>query len=61
MTPFEAVYGQNPSLVLSYIPGVSKVQEVEKILQLRGHSPYPQRKFGHGSESHEATSRSGSF
>jgi hypothetical protein len=30
MNPFEAVYGQNPSSVLSYIPGVSKVQEVEK-------------------------------
>jgi hypothetical protein len=25
MTPFEAVYGQNPPLVLSYLPGVSKV------------------------------------
>ena len=32
MTPFEVVYGQNPSSVLSYIPGVSKVQEVEKNL-----------------------------
>jgi hypothetical protein len=30
MTPFEAVYGQNPPSVLSYMPGVSKVQEVEK-------------------------------
>jgi hypothetical protein len=29
MTPFEAVYGQNPPLVFSNIPGVSKVQEVE--------------------------------
>jgi hypothetical protein len=30
MTPFEVVYGQNPSSVLSYMPGVSKVQEVDK-------------------------------
>jgi hypothetical protein len=34
MTPFEAVYGQNPPSVLSYMPGVSKVQEVEKILTI---------------------------
>jgi hypothetical protein len=32
MTPFEEVYGKNPSSVLSYMPGVSKVQEVEKNL-----------------------------
>jgi hypothetical protein len=30
MTPFEAVYGQNPPSILSYIPGVSKVRAVEK-------------------------------
>jgi hypothetical protein len=29
MTPFEAFYGQNPPSVLSYMPGVSKVQEVD--------------------------------
>jgi hypothetical protein len=29
MNPFETVYGQNPPSVLSYIPGVSKVQEVD--------------------------------
>jgi hypothetical protein len=29
MTPFEAVYGQKPPSVLSYIPWVSKVQEVD--------------------------------
>jgi hypothetical protein len=32
MTPFEAFYGQNPPSVLSYMLGVSKVQEVEKNL-----------------------------
>ena len=32
MTPFEAVYGQNPPSVLSYMPDVSKVQEVDKNL-----------------------------
>jgi hypothetical protein len=32
MTPFEEVYGKNPPSVLSYILGVSKFQEVEKIL-----------------------------
>jgi hypothetical protein len=35
MTPFEAVYGQNPLSVLSYMPGVSKVQEVEKNLTVQ--------------------------
>jgi hypothetical protein len=32
MTPFEVVYGKNPSSFLSYMPGVSKVQEVDKNL-----------------------------
>jgi hypothetical protein len=35
MTPFEVVYGQNPPSVLSYIPGVSKVQEVDKNITVR--------------------------
>jgi hypothetical protein len=35
MTPFEAVYGQNPPSVLSYMPGVSKVQEVDQTLTVR--------------------------
>jgi hypothetical protein len=32
MTPFEVVYGKNPPLVLSYLPGVSKVQAVDQTL-----------------------------
>jgi hypothetical protein len=32
MTHFEVVYGQNPPSVLSYLPRVSKVKEVEKTL-----------------------------
>ena len=32
MTPFEVVYGQNPPSVLSYLPGVSKVQAVDQTL-----------------------------
>jgi hypothetical protein len=32
MTPFEQVYGKNPPLVLSYLPGASKVQIVELTL-----------------------------
>jgi hypothetical protein len=32
MTPFEAVYDQNPPSFLSYMLGVSKVQEFEKNL-----------------------------
>jgi hypothetical protein len=32
MTPFEAVYGQKPPFVLSYLPGVSKVQDIDKTL-----------------------------
>jgi hypothetical protein len=35
MTPFKEVYGQNPPSVLSYIPRVSKVQEVEKNITVR--------------------------
>jgi hypothetical protein len=30
MTPFEVVYGKNTSSILTYRPGVSKVQEVNK-------------------------------
>jgi hypothetical protein len=32
MTPFEAVYGQKPPSVLSYLPGTSKVQAVDHTL-----------------------------
>jgi hypothetical protein len=32
VTPFEAVYGQNPPSVLSYLPGVLKVQAVDQTL-----------------------------
>jgi hypothetical protein len=32
MTPFEVVYGQNPPSVLSYLPGVSKIQAVDQTL-----------------------------
>ena len=35
MTPFEAVYGQNPPLVLSYLPGASKLQVVDLTLIAR--------------------------
>jgi hypothetical protein len=35
MTPFEAVYGQNPPSVLSYLSGVSKVQAVDQMLIVR--------------------------
>jgi hypothetical protein len=35
MTPFEEVYGKNPPSILSYMPGVSKVQEVEKNITVR--------------------------
>jgi hypothetical protein len=35
MTPFEAVYGRNLPSVLSYMPGVSKVQEVDTNLTVR--------------------------
>jgi hypothetical protein len=35
MTPFEAVYGKNPPSVLSYFPGVSKVQAVDQMLIVR--------------------------
>ena len=34
MTPFEVVYGQNTPSVLSYMPGVSKVMEVEKNIKV---------------------------
>jgi hypothetical protein len=32
MTPFEAVYGQNPPSILSHMPSVSKVQQVDQTL-----------------------------
>jgi hypothetical protein len=35
MTPFEAVYGQNPHSVLSYLPSFSKVQAVDQMLIVR--------------------------
>jgi hypothetical protein len=35
MTPFEAVYGHNPPSVISYMPGVSKVQAVDQTLTVR--------------------------
>jgi hypothetical protein len=35
MTPFEAVYGQKPPSVLSYIPGASKVQAIDLTLTAR--------------------------
>jgi hypothetical protein len=35
MTPFEAVYGQKPPSVLSYLPGPSKVQVVDLTLTAR--------------------------
>jgi hypothetical protein len=35
MTPFEAVYGQKPPSVLSYLPGVSKVQVVDQTLTVQ--------------------------
>ena len=35
MTPYEAVYGQQPPSVLTYLPGSSKVQAVDNLLQNR--------------------------
>jgi hypothetical protein len=35
MTPFEVVYGQKPPSVLSYLPGVSKVQAIDQTLTVR--------------------------
>jgi hypothetical protein len=35
MTPFEAVYGQKPPSILSYLPGVSKVHAVDQTLTVR--------------------------
>jgi hypothetical protein len=35
MTPFEVVYGKNPPSIISYLPGVSKVQAVDQMLTVR--------------------------
>jgi hypothetical protein len=35
MTPFEAVYGQNPPSILSYMPSVSKVQAIDQTIIVR--------------------------
>jgi hypothetical protein len=39
MTPFEAVYGQKPPSVLSYLSGTSKVQAVDQTLTVREDIP----------------------
>ena len=35
MTPFEAVYGQKPPSILSYLSGTSKVQVVDQTLTVQ--------------------------
>jgi hypothetical protein len=35
MTPFEAVYGQNPPSILSYMLDISKVQAVDQTITVR--------------------------
>jgi hypothetical protein len=35
MTPFESIYGQNPPSIISYFPGVSKVQVVDQTITFR--------------------------
>ena len=32
MTPYEAVYGQQPPSMVSYLPGASKVHAVDSLL-----------------------------
>jgi hypothetical protein len=32
MTPFEQIYGQNPQLVLPYMPSISKIHKVDRNL-----------------------------
>jgi hypothetical protein len=34
MTPYEAVYGQRPLTATTYIPGTSKVQSIDTMLQV---------------------------
>ena len=33
MTPYEAMYGKQPPSPITYLPSMSKVQEVETLLQ----------------------------
>ena len=35
MTPLEEVYGQNPPSILSYFPGILKVQAVDQTLTVQ--------------------------
>jgi hypothetical protein len=35
MTPFEAIYGQKPPSIISYLPGTSKGQAVDQTLTVR--------------------------
>jgi hypothetical protein len=35
MTPYEAVYGQQPPTITTYLPGTSKVQSIDTMLQGR--------------------------
>jgi hypothetical protein len=34
MMPYEAVYGKRPSVITTYLPGTSKVQSIDKMLQV---------------------------
>ena len=36
MTPYEVVYGQRPHTITTYLPGISKVQSIDTMLQ--GHT-----------------------
>ena len=36
MTPYEAVYGKQPSFLTSYLPRTSKVQAVETLFSIEG-------------------------
>jgi hypothetical protein len=35
MTPYEPMYGQIPSIIITYLPGTSKVQYIDTMQQVR--------------------------
>jgi hypothetical protein len=62
MTPFEAIYGKKPSLILSYMSGVFKAQEMDNTLTVHAAILRTiKKKNCHGSKSHETTRKSGLF
>lgn len=62
MTHYEAVYGQQPPFMVSYLPNTSKINDVDSLLQNQEAALTTFKgNFDNDSKSHETTSRSTSL